>query len=370
MKVLMIEYFYPENTYTQELGNAMSAYMDVTIACKKKVELPRDAVHWKSLVYEGYHGKLAAPILYGLSLLQIAHEIRRGHYDVVNIQYMREPKYEIPFFRAMKKHCGILVNTIHTVLPHEATQRDRALHQQLYDMCDLEIVHNTPCKKLVSSEYRVPEEKICVIPHGVYSRDSALPDVSRRAAGKTEFLLFGQMRKYKGIDVLLQALSLLPAEARAKLHVTVAGPQYLKIDNTDYEEMARTLHVADCVTFIRRHIPPEEHPALFENTDVCLFPYKELYGSGALLMAYTYEKPVIVSEDPIFREETDDGKTGLLFDKNDARALADAMLKSLDWSDADYAAYRAHIRLMVREKYSWDRAARILNAAFEEALKK
>ncbi len=368
MKVLMIELFYPENTYTQELGSAMSRYMDVTIACKKHVPLPGGPVHWKGLVYEGYHGRLTAPFLYGLSLLQIAREIRRGHYDVVNIQYMRSPKYEIPFFRAMKKHCGILVNTIHTILPHEASQEDRALHQQLYDLCDLEIVHNTPCKRQVSRDYRVPEEKICVIPHGVYTRGAALPAPERRD-GRTEFLMFGQMRKYKGIDVMLEALSLLPAEVRQKVHVTVAGPQYIKIDNTDYEEMARSLGVEDCVSFLRRHIPPEEHPALFAGTDICLFPYKELYGSGALLMAYTYEKPVIVSEDPIFREETDDGKTGLLFTKNDPQALADAMVKALAWDEGEYDRYREHIRLMAKEKYSWDRAARILQAAFEEALR-
>ena len=281
MKVLMIEFFYPENTYTQELGSAMSRYMDVTIACKKHVPLPGGPAHWKGLVYEGYHSRFSAPFLYGLSLLQIAREIRRGHYDVVNIQYMRSPKYEIPFFRAMKKHCGILVNTIHTILPHEASQKDRALHQQLYDLCDLEIVHNTPCKKLVSADYHVSEEKICVIPHGVYTRGEALP-VSEHRDGRTEFLMFGQMRKYKGIDVMLEALALLPAEARQRVHVTVAGPQYTKIDNTDYEEIARSLKVEDCVSFLRRHIPPEEHPALFAGTDVCLFPYKELYGKEGL----------------------------------------------------------------------------------------
>ncbi len=366
----MIEYFFPENTYTQELGNALSEYMDVTIACKKRVELPHDNVHWKGLVYEGYHSRLTAPFLYGLSLLQLAHEIRSGHYDVVNIQYMRDPKYEIPFFRALKKHCGIMVNTIHTILPHEATQKDVALHQQLYDMCDLQIVHNTPCKRQVAADYHVPAEKICVIPHGVYTRDCALPTSSGEKSGRTEFLLFGQMRKYKGIDIMLRALALLPPEARAKLHVTVAGPQYTKIDDTDYEGMARSLGVEDCVSFIRRHIPPEEHPALFAKADICVFPYKELYGSGALLMAYTYEKPVIVSEDPIFREETDDGQTGLLFEKNDPQALADALVKALSWGEEDHAAYRTHIRRMIREKYSWDRAARILKTAFEEALKR
>ncbi len=368
MKVLIIEYFYPENTYTRELGEAMSQTMDLTIACKKKVPLPADGgIHWKNLVYEGYHGKLSAPVLYGWSLLQIAAEIRRGHYDVVNIQYMRDPKYEIPFFAHMKKHCGLLVNTVHTIVPHEAGEKDRKLHKRLYDLCDLLIVHNQTCKRLLQEEYGVPEEKMCVIPHGVYSQDNPMP----KAPGeRTEYLMFGQIRKYKGVDVLLRALACLSAEERARLHVTVAGPQYPKFDDTDYESMAKELGVADCVTFLRRHIPTEEHAALFDGADICLLPYKELYGSGALLMAYTFEKTVIVSEDPIFREETDDGKTGLLFAKNDPASLADSLRETMAWKSEEYEKRRGEIRRMKREKYRWERAAAILEGAFAEALKK
>ena len=367
MKVLMIEYFYPENTYTQELGEAMGAGMDVTIACKKKAALPESlAVKWKNMVYEGYHSKLTAPVLYGYSLMQIAAEIRRGHYDVVNIQYMRDAKYEIPFFARMKKHCGLLVNTVHTILPHEATEEDRRLHQRLYDLCDLLIVHNQTCKRLLMEDYGVPEKKLCVIPHGVYPQAERPP---RQRGARTEYLMFGQIRKYKGLDVLLKALACLSDQERALLHVTVAGPQYLKLDDTDYEALARQLGVADCVTFLRRHIPVEEHAALFDGTDICIFPYKELYGSGSLLMAYSFDKPVIVSEDPIFREETNGGKTGLLFSKDDPSALAEAIRQTMGWSEEDYAARRGAVRRMKREKYSWDRAASILQEAFSEALK-
>ena len=369
MKVLMIEFFYPENTYTLELGEALNRITDVTIACKKNVPLPQDGVAWKGLLYEGNHSKLAAPLLYGKSLAEIAHEIRRGKYDVVNIQYMRKPEVEIPFFQWMKKHCGILADTIHTVVPHEAKPSDIALHQRLYDLCDLLIVHNQPVKRQLMTDYHVPEEKICVIPHGIY-RQEALPADWKTPAGKKkmEFLMFGQMRKYKGIDVLLQAAALLPPQTRSSLHITVAGPQYPKLDATDYEQMVQDLGIGDCVSIIKRHIPVEEHAALFAQTDVCLFPYKELYGSGALLMAYSYDKPVIVSEDPIFREETDDGKTGLLFAKNDPKALADAMMEALNWSKGDYEGYQAEVRRMKTQKYSWDRAAQILKEAYERAL--
>lgn len=368
MKVLMIEYFYPENTYTQELGAELKKHADVTILCKKKVPLPNDGLTWKGLLYEGYHSRVSAPFLYAASLLQIGFEIWKGHYDVVNIQYMRAPKYEIRLFRLLKNRYGILANTIHTLVPHEAAPEDKELHRKIYAGCDLLIVHNQECRAQLIRDYGVDEKKICLMPHGVYS---VKPDTVqlRDPQGKTRFLMFGQLRKYKGVDILLEAVSKIPKEFRERIRVTIAGPQYQKLDDTDYAAMCKDLGVEDCVTMLTRHIPVEEHEELFAKTDICVFPYKELYGSGSLIMAYSFEKPVIVSEDPIFEEETDEGRTGLIFEKNDPQSLADNMVSTLSWTQDDYETRRTHIRWMNENKFSWKKSARILFGAYESALK-
>lgn len=367
MKVLMIEYFYPENSYTQDLGKELTKYSDLTIACKKHVILPDDGLRWKHLIYEGYHSRLTAPLLYGLSLAQLGWDIWKNRYDVVNIQYMREPKYEIKLFRMLRRRYGILADTIHTLIPHEADERDKDLHRYIYSICDLLIVHNQTCRHRLIDEYGVPDEKICVMPHGLYTVEQR--PMLRPENDTVRFLMFGQMRKYKGIDVLIEAVSKIPPEYRDRVRVTIAGPQYKKIDDTDYEAMAKQFGVGDIVTLIPRHIPKEKHAALFDNADICILPYKELYGSGSLIMSYAFEKPVIVSDDPIFREETDDGQTGIMFRKNDAQALADAMVKTLDWTPEEFEAFRQHIREMSRGKFSWARSARIIYEAYTDRLK-
>lgn len=370
MKVLMIEFFYPENTYTQELGEALAQNTELVIACKRGVKTPKDGIKWKGLLYEGHHSKLTAPFLYGLSLLRIAREIWFGHYDVVNIQYMRKPKWEIPIFKALRRRYGILVNTNHTLVPHEAAADDFSLHRKFYQACDLLVVHNHPCRDLLISDYKIEAGRICVMPHGVYTRGRNESEIVPSGDGRVRFLMFGQMRKYKGIDVLLNAVALIPPDTRRRLHVTIAGPQYEKLDDTDYTGMANQLGIADCVTFRREHIPLEEHTALFADADICVFPYKELYGSGALLMAYTYEKPVIASDEAIFREETDNQQTGLLFETNDAKALADAITASLDWNEETLESYRNHIRYMKEQKFNWKKSALILTKAYEDAIAK
>ena len=47
----------------------------------------------------------------------------------------------------------------------------------------------------------------------------------------------------------------------------------------------------------------------------------------------------------------------------------EAIRQTMGWSEEDYAARRGAVRRMKREKYSWDRAASILQEAFSEALK-
>lgn len=372
MKVLMIEFFYPENSYTEDLGVALNPYVDLTIACKKNVVLPKDGICWKPLLYEGYHSRLAAPFLYAKSLWQIARDIKKNHYDVVHIQYMRAPKYEVRLFLSLRRHYKILVNTIHTLVPHEASEGDFALHREIYQKCDLMVVHNRTCKERLIKEYGVSDDRICIMPHGLYTVEAKERTVSGLAVKEKtlSFLMFGQMRRYKGVDILLEAAAMIPKELRGRIRITVAGPQYHKIDGTDYAGMVQTLGIADFVTLMPRHIPKEEHSALFADADICVFPYRELYGSGALIMAYAFEKPVIVSDDPIFKEETDDGETGVLVKKEDPQALCNAMIAALSWTEEDFERRKHHIRLMNREKYSWEKSAGILCRAYEDTLKR
>lgn len=109
---------------------------------------------------------------YGGGLLALAAEICTGHYDVLHVQGFKDARYEIPLYCKLKRHCGILVHTVHNLLPHEASPRDRRLYGDFYRVCDLLVVHNLYCRQLLMDEYHLPPEKICVTPHGSYTQIS------------------------------------------------------------------------------------------------------------------------------------------------------------------------------------------------------
>lgn len=362
VKVLMIEQFLPGSTYTLELGKELKEWTELTIFCKRGAAVPVDGIRWSEGFYEGGKNKGYAMMAYFSGLRKLDREMRG--YDVVHVQNFKAAAIEIPFYLHRKGRCRFFVHTVHNLLPHEAVKRDRKLYRQFYMACDLLIVHNQHCRRLLIEEYQIPSEKICVIPHGAYTmikkRDK------RKQSGTVNFLQFGIFRQYKGIDILFQALSLIPKEQRKKIHVTVAGAQFPKLDPTDYFAMAERLGISEMVTVRCGHIPDEELDDLFGEADYCLFPYRNIYGSGALLMAYSYGKPVIVSDIPVFVEETEDGRTGALFTSEDPEDLKKVILQTVNWTKERYLACTDCIRKLVDGKHSWKNSAKALAEAYQK----
>lgn len=365
MKVLMAEQFLPQNTYTLELCKALRHHAELTIFCKKGAEVSLEGVRWKPCFYEGGKNPGAAVLAYGKGLLKLAQEVNRAEYDVVHVQNFKDARHEIPIYCRVKPD-KVLAHTVHNLLPHEAAPADRELYRRLYQRSDLLVVHNLHCRKLLMDEYQIEESKICVMPHGSYTQTQTSP-ARRWDTEQVHFLQFGALRKYKGVDILLEALALLPGQARQQIHVTIAGAQYPKLDGTDYEGMVQKLHLQDIVTLRRTHVPDAELDALYQDTDICLFPYREIYGSGALLMAYSYGKPVIASDIPVFQEETENGKAGLLFASEQPEQLKNAILQTLGWSGQTYQTCQQEIQTLVQEKYNWERSAKQLAEAYQKA---
>lgn len=362
MKILMTEHFLPESTYTLELAKELKNVTELTCFCRKGAAVPMEGIRWADGFYSGGKNKFCALASYLAGLWRLAREIRRGGYDIVHVQSFKSAAWEIPFYLRAGRHYSFLVHTVHNLLPHEAVKADRKRFLRFYNACDLLIVHNEHCKRLLEEEYGIRPETICVVPHGAYT----LPEgVSGRRPGDTaHFLQFGIFRRYKGIDILFRALSLLSDEERKRIHVTVAGAWFPKLDPVDYEALAESMGLSGVVTVRCGHVPDKELDSLFAEADFCLFPYRHIYGSGALLMAYSYKKPVIASDIPVFVEETKGGKTGILFAGGDPKALKDAILLAAGWTDEAYALCTKRIGELTKGKYSWRNSANALAGAY------
>ena len=367
LRVLMVEHHSPGNRYVLELAREMKNECDLTIFCNLHADFQEEGIRWIRRFYDGGKGKTGAIADYGRTLAELALLIGTGGFDVLHIQSFKKASAEMQLYLRLRKCYKKLVMTVHNVLPHEPAPGDRELYGRFYRACDLLIVHNEASRAELTETFSIPAEKVAVIPRGLYTTYSTDPG-ARREDGRICFLNFGRIRPYKGVDILLKAVSLMDEKDREKCRFVIRGEQYPKLDPTDYAALIRQYGIEDCVEFSNTRVPEEEIPSLIGNADFLLFPYRKIYGSGVLLMAYTYGVPVVASDVPTFVEGTDGGKAGILFESENPAAMRDALLQAMATTPARREAYRAEIRRICEERHSWKVTAARTVGAFRALL--
>lgn len=159
-------------------------------------------------------------------------------------------------------------------------------------------------------------------------------------------LFFGLVRKYKGLDVLLEAVARLtrepgnalapaptptpapaPAPASTLPHVLVAGEFY--DDESSYRDLVAKLGLTDRVHFHARYIPDNEVRLYFSAADVVVQPYRHATQSGVVQTAYQFGRPVIVTRVGGLPDMVRHGEDGLIAEPDDPAALAATLAHAL-----------------------------------------
>jgi len=160
-------------------------------------------------------------------------------------------------------------------------------------------------------------------------------------------LFFGYVRRYKGLDSLLEAWPLV----RAKRPVTliVAGESYE--DAAPYHELAEKAGGEPGVRLMLRYIPDDEVEALFKAADVAVLPYRSATQSGVTHVAYALGVPVITTDVGGLAETVRPGETGLVVPPGDRDALAGAIVRYFEQGLAP--KLRAGVAALQHE-HSWE----------------
>ena len=121
-------------------------------------------------------------------------------------------------------------------------------------------------------------------------------DVARQKLGLAEsdfvLLFFGFIRKYKGLDLLLEAMPIvLKNIPNAKL--LIAGEFYDKPEQ--YNGLLNAIEPKESVLLHTHFISSDEVKTYFSAADVLVQPYKDATQSGVSPLAYHFEVPMIVT---------------------------------------------------------------------------
>ena len=184
--------------------------------------------------------------------------------DVIHFQWLPVPLLDGLYLRDLSQ-VAPLVLTIHNARPHGSlTQR---LFQDFRRTAILGsfqaiIVHSEFTKRQIVEMNWAPAERIHVIPHGVLdyylALDGSGPAAQTSSSNQT-VMFFGNIESYKGLDVLIRAFALLPAELLARTQLLVAGSP--NIDISPLKKLAHDLGVERRMVWKLGYIREEEVPS-------------------------------------------------------------------------------------------------------------
>lgn len=122
-------------------------------------------------------------------------------------------------------------------------------------------------------------------------------------------LFFGYVRKYKGLDILIEAFADLVKELK-NVKLLIVGEFYDKPEV--YLDLLKKYDIEDKVKVVNEFVPNEEVGKYYSACDLNILPYRSATQSGILNVSYGFLKPVLVTDVGGLAESVIDKKTGLI----------------------------------------------------------
>jgi glycosyltransferase involved in cell wall biosynthesis len=292
-----------------------------------------------------------------INWIRTGQELRNLRPDLIVVRYW------LPFMapclgtiiRIAKKngHSRVIAIT-DNVLPHEKRPGDHMLTRYFLKGCDGFV---TMSEKVMQDLRKFERSKPAVqVLHPLYDNfGAAIPKIQARRylsksglhIGEKEpvLLFFGFIRKYKGLDLLLEAMA-DPRIRGAGIKLLVAGEFYA--DEKYYRDLIVRLQVSEALILKTDFIPDSEVKYYLCAADAVVQPYRNATQSGVTPLAYHFEKPMIVSDVGGLPSLVPDHKAGLVTPP-DPVSIAHAILHFFELGDEYFIPHLRTEKL----KYSW-----------------
>jgi len=270
-------------------------------------------------------------------------------------------KYWIPFMapclgtiaRIVKrnKHTKVIV-VIDNLIPHEKRFGDHLLNTYFVNSVDGFVAMSESVFNDLD-QFGANKKKVLGV-HPLYdnfgeaiSKENAIVRLSLDKNYKY-ILFFGIIRKYKGLDILLEAF----ADNRLQnqnLKLIVAGEFYE--DAKPYYDLIEKYNLSDSVVLVTKFIPDEKVVDYFCAADIIAQPYKNATQSGVTQIAYHFEKPMLVTNVGGLNEIVPNHKVGYVCEPN-AKDVSDCLV---DFFSKDKESEFIEGVKEEKSKYSWDK---------------
>ena len=230
--------------------------------------------------------------------ISVARKINNEHPDYVVIRYW------LPFMapclgsiaRLLNKKIKIIAIT-DNVIPHEKRIGDAFFTRYFVKSCDAFLSLSASVMDDLSIFTDSNLKKF--IPHPIYDifgdvipKEKALESLGLTIKDK-HLLFFGFVRKYKGLDLMLQAM----ADSRIinlGVKLIIAGEFY--DDKAEYIDMISDLGIEKNIIMKSDFIPADKVKDYFCAADMITQTYRTATQSGVTQIAYSFNRPMLVTD--------------------------------------------------------------------------
>jgi glycosyltransferase involved in cell wall biosynthesis len=209
------------------------------------------------------------------------------------------------------KHTKV-ISIIDNMIPHEKRMGDRLLSKYFVKTVDGFIAMSEKVKNDIKTFSHKP---VSISPHPIFNH---FGDPITKMEARTQLrlpqqdkiiLFFGYIRKYKGLDLLIQAMA-NEAIKKSGIQLIIVGEFYE--DASTYHDLINALGLQNRISFYSNYIPDGEVKNYVCSADFIIQPYKNATQSGVTPLAYHFEKPMLVTNVGGLADTVPHLKTGIV----------------------------------------------------------
>lgn len=222
--------------------------------------------------------------------------------------------------RYLRRHGVRTVTVVHNAIPHEPKPYDRPFAKWFFKKSDAFV---SMCDAVSADIRSLKDDAV------IFQRQHPLYDHFGEKMGKAEaaaslgidperktLLFFGLIRDYKGLDLLIDAMSRLDSSYQ----LVIAGECYGSFDK--YEAQIAASPAKERIKVFNRYIDDAQVPAFFSASDLCVLPYRSATQSGITAISLHFEVPMAATRVGGLAETIEGCGAGVMAEEVNAEAIA------------------------------------------------
>jgi len=364
MKITILSTAFPYRggiaVFTERLARAFQAEKD-------DVNISTFSFQYPNFLFPGKSQYSSSETPKDLTIVQEVNSINPFNWIRLGLKLKKQKadilvlKYWIPFMapcfgtiaRIVKsnKHTKVIV-VIDNLIPHEKRFGDHLLNTYFVNSVDGFVAMSESVFNDLA-QFDANKKKVLGV-HPLYdnfgkaiSKSDAIKHLDLDKNYKY-MLFFGIIRRYKGLDILLEAFADTYLQNQ-NLRLIVAGEFYE--DEKPYHDLIEEYNLSDSVVLATKFIPDEMVADYFCAADIIVQPYRNATQSGVTQIAYHFEKPMLVTNVGGLNEIVPNKKVGYVCEPN-AKDVANCLV---DFFSKDKEEEFIEGIKEEKSKYSWDK---------------